>query len=130
MCPCRFPSGPPDLRIVSDIQVKLGKKGERWKAGQVVLRYSIAEMHVYGTAGQIGWKENISHRVEVEFVAPRTGLFQFYVSASSKNAGQEFSYDPIDAALRDQRDEPVYCGVIEIQDRTPGPDSSRHTRVR
>jgi hypothetical protein len=116
-----FPSEPAELRILgSDIQAKLGKKGESWKARQVVLRYSIAEMSVYGTAGQIGWRENISHRIEVEFTAPRPGLFQFYVSASSKNAGQQFSLDPINAALGNQRDEPVYCGVIEIQDRTPG----------
>jgi hypothetical protein len=118
-----FPSGPADPRILgSDIQVKLGKKSERWKAGQEILRYSIAEMQVYRTAGEIGWKENISHRIEVEFTAPRAGLFQFYLSASSKNAGQEFSLDPMSAAFRDQRDEPVYCGVIEIQDRTAGAD--------
>ncbi len=116
-----FPSGPADVKILgADINVKLGKKGDGWKAGQVVLRYSIAEMHVYGTAGQIGWRENISHSMEVEFIAPRAGLLQFYVSASSRNADQEFSQDPINATLRDQRDEPVYCGVIEIQDRAPG----------
>jgi uncharacterized protein YuzE len=117
-----FPSEPDDLRILgSDIQVKLGKKGEIWKAGQVILRYAIAEMFVYGPAGQIGWRENISHWIAVEFIAPRPGLLSFYVSASSKIADQEFSQDPINAALRDQRDEPVYSGVIEIQDRTPGP---------
>ncbi len=117
-----FPSGPADLRILpSDMRTRLGKKGERWKAGQVVLRYAIAEMFTYGPAGQVGWKENISHSISVEFIASRVGLLPFYVSASSKNADQEFSQDPIDAALRDQRDEPVYCGVIEVRDRTIGP---------
>ena len=73
-------------------------------------------MFAYGTAGQIRWKENISHWIEVEFVASRRGLFQFYVSASSKIVQQEFSHDPANAPLRDQRDEPVYCGVIEIKE--------------
>ncbi len=117
-----FPSEPADLRILeSKIKTRLGKKGESWKASEVVLRYSIAEMFVYGTAGKTGWKENISHSMTVEFIAPRPGLFQFYVSARSRNAGQEFSQDPTGAALRDQRDEPVYCGVIEVQDRTASP---------
>jgi hypothetical protein len=117
-----FPSEPADLKNVrSDIQVQLGKKGEKWKAGQVVLRYSLAEMFAYGTAGHIRSKENISHSISVEFIAPRPGLFQLYASASSMNAGQECSWDPINATFRDQRDEPVYCGVIEIQDRSPHP---------
>jgi hypothetical protein len=113
-----FPSEPAELRILgSDIQAKLGKKGESWKAGQAILRYPIAEMFVYGTAGHTGWKENISHWMTVEFKAPRAGLLAFYVSASSEIADQQFSLDPINAALRDQRDEPVYCGVMEIRDR-------------
>lgn len=117
-----FPTEPSDLRILgSDIQTKLGKRDGRWTSGQVVLRYPIAEMFVYGTAGQIQWKENISHWIEVEFMASRPGLFQFYVSASCKNDGQDFSYDPINSAFSDQRNEPVYCGVIEIHERIPGP---------
>jgi hypothetical protein len=56
--------------VRSDIQVQLGKKGEKWKAGQMVLRYSIAEMFAYGTAGHIRWKENVSHSISVEFIAP------------------------------------------------------------
>jgi hypothetical protein len=96
----------------------VGKKGERWKSGQVILRYPIAEMFVYGGAGQVRWAESISHSVEVECVAVRPGLLPCYASASSKNAGQEFSQDPSNAVLMDQRDEPVYCGVIEIEDRT------------
>jgi hypothetical protein len=57
-----FPSEPADLKNVrSDIQVELGKKGEKWKA----------------------------HSISVEFIAPSPGLFQFYLSASSMNAGQD-----------------------------------------
>jgi hypothetical protein len=110
-----FPAGVDRVKIIdSDLTSKLGHKGDKWKAGQVILRYPIAEMFTYQAKDQIGWKTNAAYAVTAEVATSRRGLLRFYLSASSQSGDQDFSHDPTEAPFRDQRDIPVYCGVIEV----------------
>jgi hypothetical protein len=109
-----FPSGVSVARAVeSDIQTKTGTKGGAWKSGNVILDYPIVEGYVYGST----WPTGKIHRLIVEFTAIRPGFIQFYVSASAKLSNRPFVTDPRPGVqvVRDQRDEPVYCGVMEVK---------------
>jgi hypothetical protein len=79
----------------------------------VILDYPIVEGYVYGST----WPTGKIHRLIVEFTAIRPGFIQFYVSASAKLSNRPFVTDPRPGVqvVRDQRDEPVYCGVMEVK---------------
>jgi hypothetical protein len=112
-----FPGGVSEVTIIdSDIPTKRGKQGDAWKGRQVILSYPIAEAYIYTPDKPTGWPTMIAHRLTVEVTAARHGLLQYYVSCSSKVDNGPFIYDPQrTAALLDQRDEPVYCGVVDVQ---------------
>ncbi len=108
--PCHFPRGVSVASAAeSDIQTKTGHKGSKWKSGQVILDYPIVEAYVYGPPG---WPMKKSHHLTVEFTPNRPGFLQFYFAASAKSSNQPFVNDPMPGprSIRDQRDEPVYCG--------------------
>ncbi len=110
-----FPSGVSVGAATSDLQTKMGVKGKSWKSGQVILDYPIVEAFVYKPpAEQPGWPGKISHFLTVEITPVCCGLMQFYASASAKSGDKPFVNDPKASAMLDQRDEPVYCGVIEV----------------
>jgi hypothetical protein len=113
-----FPAGVAVARAAkSDIQTKTGRKGNEWKSGQVILDYPIVEAYVYGPPG---WPTKKSHHLTVEFTPDRTGFLQFYYGASAKANTRSFVNDPVPAHrfIKDQRDEPVYCGVIEVKSQS------------
>ena len=110
-----LPSGASNPRIVStDVHPQPGFKGDHWKSRQVILNYPILEAQVYPS-----WPTKTTHQLTVSFVPRTAGLLQFYVAASSKSGSQSFVNDPpLDSrSLLDQRDEPVYCGVIEVREK-------------
>ncbi len=113
-----FPSGVSAAAAAkSKLQTKVGAKGDSWTSGEVVLDYPIVEAFVYGASeGLHRWLTNKSHFLTAEVTPSRRGLMQFYVSASAQSGDQPFVNDPRPelGALLDQRDEPVYCGIIEV----------------
>jgi hypothetical protein len=119
-----FPSGIETAKALkSDIDTKVGKKGDAWKSGSVILDYPIIEAFVYKPPNEAsGWPKNRSHFLTVEATASRAGLLQFYVSASAKVGDQPFVNDPEMSSTLDQRDEPIYCGIIEMEEK-PAPKS-------
>jgi hypothetical protein len=106
-----LPSSSTDERVVeSDLKTKIGGRGTKWKGGQVILDYPILEAY------ESGWPRSIAHHLTVELTPTKPGLFQYYVSASSNIGNGVFVNDPVEdsGAILDQRDEPVYCGVIGV----------------
>jgi hypothetical protein len=90
----------------------VGESGQPWKAKEVILDYPIAEVSLW--KGQPVWNAKVTHSLTVEVVPERRGLIPFYISSSAFSAEGRHRLDPEDAPLLDQRDEPVYCGVIEV----------------
>ena len=110
-----FPSGVSNVSIArSDLQTKIGNKGDPWRQGEVILKYSIAEAYVYANREQDGWLAGKSHFITVTAIPKRRGLIQFYISASSQTGDRPFTRDPAESPVLDHRDIPVYCGVIEV----------------
>jgi hypothetical protein len=91
---------------------RIGKAGDFWKARQIVLEYPIAEAHIWKSSDM--WQPKVANFLEVEIVPEAPGLLQFYASASTFLADGRHRLDPPSALLLDQRNEPVYCGVIEV----------------
>jgi hypothetical protein len=114
-----FPNGMiKDLQIESDadsIERKVGKKYQPWANNRVVLSYPIAEGYKYDDSKPV-WRSETEYFIRVRGYAERKGLLWFYVNACCRNeVNQEFIWDPIESLLDlDQRDENVYCGVIEV----------------
>jgi hypothetical protein len=104
--------------LASDLRTKKGSKGEPWKSGQVILKYPIGEAFIYNPprSTEPTWMRGKSHYLVATFIPERSGLLQFYVSASAKPDEGIFKTDPKDAEFLDQRDEPVYCGVIDVHE--------------
>ena len=102
------------MKIVeSDLpDARIGNRGQPWKAKQVILDYPIAEAVV--RKSQPPWNSKVTHYLTVEVVPSRRGLIQFYVSSSTFSAEGRHFLDPDGTPLLDQRDEPVYCAVIEV----------------
>jgi hypothetical protein len=113
-----FPSGASvSAAPKSDVRTKNDAKGDHWTSGQVILDYPIVEAYVWrAPEGPPGWLKNKSHSLTAEVTPSRRGLMQFYVSASAQSGHGPFVNDPKPelGALLDQRDEPVYCGIIEV----------------
>jgi len=110
-----FPSGMGEIRVInSDLETKIGNKGQLWCGGQVFLQYPIAEAYVSPTETYHAWQPWKAHFITVSAVPLRRGLIQFYASTSYVTSNSPFMHDPSESSLRDQRNEPVYCGVIEI----------------
>jgi hypothetical protein len=109
-----FPVGISDVKISESSlpDSRVGERGQPWKAKEVILDYPIAEVSLW--KGQPVWNAKVTHSLTVEVVPERRGLIPFYISSSAFSAEGRHRLDPEDAPLLDQRDEPVYCGVIEV----------------
>lgn len=109
-----FPSGTTGVKITKSSlpSSRVGQIGQSWKSTQVILDYPIAEAFMWKS--QQGWKPKGAHSLTVEVVPVRHGLLQFYVSSSTFLGDGRHRLDPPGGPLLDQREEPVYCGVIEV----------------
>lgn len=112
-----FPFGFDGVKVLhSDCETKIGLRNDSWANKRIVLRYPIVEGFSYQKPV---WAPRVEHCMIFETrVTPRTGLLQVYFNSSSQTDPLPFTFDPtpIDSPLRDQRDEPVYCGVIKVLD--------------
>ncbi len=113
-----FPDGIKDLEIDSDaesIENKVGKKYQSWANNRVVLSYPIAEGYKHDDSMPV-WQSETEYFIRVRGYAQRKGFLWFYANASCrKEVNQEYIWDPMEPLLDiDQRDENVYCGVIEV----------------
>ena len=113
-----FPDGIKDLEIDSDaesIENKVGKKYQSWANNRVVLSYPIAEGYKHDDSMPV-WQSETEYFIRVRGYAERKGFLWFYANASCrKEVNQEYIWDPMEPLLDiDQRDENVYCGVIEV----------------
>lgn len=113
-----FPFGFDNVKVLhSDCETKIGLRNDSWANKTVVLRYPIVEGFSYHKPV---WAPRVEHCMIVEaLVTSRVGLLQVYFNSSSQTDPLPFTYDPAptDSPLRDQRDEPVYCRVINVVDR-------------
>jgi hypothetical protein len=110
-----FPSGMGEIQVInSDLETKAGKKGQSWCSGQVILQYPIAEAYVSPHDLHYPWCPGAAHSITVSATPLRRGLIQFFASTSFVGSELPFMHDPNESPLRDQRNEPVYCGVIEV----------------
>jgi hypothetical protein len=91
---------------------RIGHDGQRWKSDHAMLQYPIAEAYMWRSESE--WKSKVVHSLAIEVVPMQTGLIQFYVSSSTFSADGRHFLDPASSTLLDQRDEPVYCAVIEV----------------
>jgi hypothetical protein len=111
-----FPDGVDNLSIDSNAATQLGLKGASWKGGSLVLRYPIAEGFQYGEEAP-AWPSEKEYFITVRAYPKRKGLLWYYVNASSYDeslGGRQ--WDPKRRILeKDQRDENVYCGTIEVR---------------
>jgi hypothetical protein len=109
-----FPIGFDSIKVLhSDCQTKIGTKNEGWANNRITLRYPIAEGFTYLKPF---WDSGIEHCLIVEARATARGLLQIYFNSSCQADPLPFTFDPTptDSRLRDQRGEPVYCGVIQV----------------
>ena len=111
-----FPDGIDDLKITSNVNRKIGQKGDSWSGGTTTLGYPIAE----GFLDEEVWRSGKEYVINVSGYPRRKGLLWFYVNACTHGPELEYrKWDPEDFILdEDQRDENVYCGVIEVKERT------------
>lgn len=112
-----FPRGFDNIKVLrSDCKFNIGRTNESWGNGSIILHYPIAEGYTYS---EPFWAPRIEHCLIIEAQATSTGLLQIYFSASCQTDPLQFAYDPtpVTSPLRDQRDEPVYCGVVEVVNR-------------
>ena len=113
-----FPDGIKDLQIDSDadaIERKVGKKYQAWANNRVILSYPIAEGYKYDDSMPV-WQSGNEYFIRVRGYAERKGFLWFYANACCRDeVDRKFIWDPIEPLLDlDQRDENVYCGVIEV----------------
>jgi hypothetical protein len=103
------------LSIESNIEKRIGLKGDSWKNGNLVLSYPIAEAFLYGEEEPV-WPSGKEYFINVRAYAKRKGLLWYYVNASSYDAPLDGRrWDPKRRIMdQDQRDENVYCGVIDV----------------
>jgi hypothetical protein len=109
-----FPDGVEHLAIQSNADKKIGLEGESSGNERWVLSYPIAEGHRYGEGPtRPAGKE---YFINVQGYPKRKGLLWFYVNASCYDGSlKDRRRDAPNAILdKDQRDEDVYCGTIEV----------------
>lgn len=109
-----FPLGIDELSIIeSNANKKTGAKGGKWKNDDIVLNYPIAEAYTYHDEF-ITWPSQQTKYLRIQAKANHKGLLWFYVSSSTYVEERVLS-DPIKLLSDvDQREEYVYCGVIEV----------------
>lgn len=111
-----FPSKVENVEIVeANTSTKMGKKGDSWGNGKVVLSYPIAEGFRY-SEDTAAWFGGAEYFIKVRAYSSQKGLLRFYINSCSQDiASSEWKFDPIINGLDiDQRNEPVYSGVISV----------------
>ncbi len=113
-----FPSKVENVEIIdTNASKKLGQKGDPWKTHNsiVTLNYPIAEGFRYSKDNP-SWRRGKEYFIKVRAYPKQKGLLRFFVSASSMdNASGKRQWDPFDKILDlDQRNQPVYSGVINV----------------
>jgi hypothetical protein len=110
-----FPDGVDKLKIIeSNADTQLGLRGDGWASDNITLSYPIAEGFKYGE--EPAWASGKEYFINVQGYSKRKGLLWFYVNASSYDKSLDGRrWDPRRRLLdKDQRDEDVYCGTIEV----------------
>jgi hypothetical protein len=99
-----------NLYIDSTITTKVGVKKGRWSSDHIILDYPIAEGYT------VNWASRKEYQITVSGKAKSKGLLLFYVNASCRDVSDnQWWCDPPERILDvDQRNENVYCGVIEV----------------
>jgi hypothetical protein len=114
-----FPDGVSQLKIEtnanSKIATKLGSEYESWANERIILSYPIAEGFKYDAEGP-SWPSGSEYFIKVSGYAKRKGFLWFYVNACCRDESTgQWKWDPDECLLDvDQRDENVYCGVIDV----------------
>lgn len=99
-----------DIEIVdTDVSQRIGRTNDAWAAGRVILRYPITE------AFENSWESGHEHYLKVRARSRQAGWLRFFVSASSNDDSRGWQFNPPeDAVYKDQRGEPVYCGIVDV----------------
>lgn len=116
-----FPGGAEGITIeTSNAPTKIGAKGDFWTIQDHILEYPIAEGFKCDNLNEM-WRAGRTCHITVRGYAKRKGLCWFYLNASCEGkADVKWIWDPFEPLLDvDQRDENVYCGVIEVVEQTP-----------
>ena len=110
-----FPDGVDNLTVESNADTRIGLKGGPWKNDTLTLNYPIAEGFKWGEEAPV-WPAGKEYFINVRGYPKRKGLLWYYVNASSYDKqSDERGRDPKRRILdKDQRDEDVYCGTIEV----------------
>ena len=114
-----FPGGVEHLKLETDadkrITTKIGREYQSWANERVVLAYPIAEGFKYDTE-RPAWPSGSEYFIKVSGYAKSRGFLWFYVNASCRDeTSGQWAWDPEKPLLDiDQRDESVYCGIIDV----------------
>jgi hypothetical protein len=115
-----FPDGIEELSIESNAYTQIGRRGNFWSGQTYILEYPIAEGFKYdkdgtGEKNQI-WSAGQVYHIKIRAYKKGKGLLWFYLNASCEgNNIRDWVWDPLEFLLdTDQRDENVYCGVIDV----------------
>lgn len=111
-----FPSKVENIEIIeTNTSKQFGKKGDTWGNGKLILSYPIAEGFRYSEDAP-SWYSGKEYFIKVRAYSTQKGLLRFYVnSCCQDNASGDWKWDPFRHELdTDQRNEPVYSGVITV----------------
>lgn len=114
-----FPNGARNLKLDTNadrnLGTKIGTEYESWANERLILEYPIAEGFKYDETNPV-WPSGTEYFIRVSGYAKRKGFLWFYVNACCRNENTgQWKWDPEELLLDiDQRDEPVYCGIIEV----------------
>ncbi len=111
-----FPSKVENVKIVdTNTSKKIGQKGDSWANGRVILNYPIAEGFRY-SGNSPAWLSDKEYFIKVRAYSNQMGLLRFFVNACAQdNTSSEWKWDPFGERFDlDQRNEPVYSGVISV----------------
>lgn len=114
-----FPDGVKQLRVEtnadSKIGTKIGAEYDSWANERIILSYPIAEGFKYDDEKPV-WPSGTEYFIRVSGYAKRKGFLWFYLnSCCCDETSGEWKWDPENPLLDiDQRDENVYCGVIDV----------------
>ncbi len=102
-----------DIEIVeTDLAHRIGKAKGAWSNDTVILAYPIAE------AFKSPWEPGQEHFLTVRARTHRTGWLPFFINSSSRDSTKQkdaFETDPSPGMPHiDQRNEPVYCGILDV----------------
>ncbi len=114
-----FPNGAEKLKLEtkagSKLETQIGMEYDHWGNERTILSYPIAEGFKYDEENPV-WPIGTEYFIKVSGYATQRGFLWFYVNASTRDeTSGEWRWDPSEPQPdMDQRDENVYCGVIEV----------------